>query len=353
MSAKYAFIAGEEGNYPIYKMCVWAKVSRAGFYEWRDRAPSATAVRRERLAALVKFAFEHSDGTSGYRRIHAQLRRWGHYYDDETIRSVMRELGLVACQPRPFRPITTIAGDASAVPDLVRRDFTATAPGRKLVGDITYIPTWEGWLYLATVLDCFSKKVVGYAMADHMRTSLVTQALQMAANNVGFTAGETIFHSDYAEVFAKPRTHDMACTDRVPQRTPRPNVSVFGGENPPRPYVCGRRRLWKRAEVQSHGPLPASHPAGGHHATPRPRERFHHRSVLRLRNPGHDPRSHQRRHPRNQHSTNGAVHRRPIAGPPDVVVGGGEGWQHAYPRGDLVGERVRRQVDEVVSERSE
>lgn len=196
MSAKYAFIAGEEGNYPIYKMCVWAKVSRAGFYEWRDRAPSATAVRRERLAALVKFAFEHSDGTSGYRRIHAQLRRWGHYFDDETIRSVMRELGLVACQPRPFRPITTIAGDASAVPDLVRRDFTATAPGRKLVGDITYIPTWEGWLYLATVLDCFSKKVVGYAMADHMRTSLVTQALQMAANNVGFTAGETIFHSD-------------------------------------------------------------------------------------------------------------------------------------------------------------
>jgi hypothetical protein len=82
------------------------------------------------------------------------------------------------------------------LPDLVRRDFTATAPACKLVGDITYIPTWEGWLFLATVLDCFSKKVVGYAMADHMRTSLVTEALQMAANNTGFTAGETIFHSD-------------------------------------------------------------------------------------------------------------------------------------------------------------
>jgi transposase InsO family protein len=108
----------------------------------------------------------------------------------------MRELGLVACQPRPFRPVTTIAGDAAALPDLVRRDFTATAPGCKLVGDITYIPTWEGWLYLATVLDCFSKKVVGYAMAGHMRTSLVTEALQMAGNNVGFTAGDTIFHSD-------------------------------------------------------------------------------------------------------------------------------------------------------------
>lgn len=196
MNMKFAFIAGEEGNYPIYKMCVWANVSRSGYYEWRDRAPSATAVRRGELAALVRFAFEHSDGTSGYRRIHAQLRRWGHYFDDETVRSVMRELGLVACQPRPFRPITTIAGDSEGLPDLLRRDFTATAPGCKLVGDITYIPTWEGWLYLATVLDCFSKKVVGYAMADHMRTSLVTDALRMAANNVEFTSGETIFHSD-------------------------------------------------------------------------------------------------------------------------------------------------------------
>jgi transposase InsO family protein len=144
----------------------------------------------------VRFAFEHSDGTSGYRRIHAQLARWGHHFDDETVRSVMRELGLVACQPRPFRPVTTIAGDAMELPDLLRRDFSATAPGCKLVGDITYIPTWEGWLFLATVLDCFSKKVVGYAMAGHMRTSLVTEALQMAANNVGFIGGETIFHSD-------------------------------------------------------------------------------------------------------------------------------------------------------------
>ncbi len=196
MSVKYAFIAGEEGSYPIIKMCQWAKVSRSGFYEWRDREPSATELRRRELGALVEFAFEHSDGTSGYRRIHAQLARWGHYFDDETIRSVMREKGLVACQPRPFRPVTTIAGDASSVPDLVRRDFTATAPGCKLVGDITYIPTWQGWLYLATVLDCFSKKVVGYAMADHLRTSLVTEALQMAANNVRFTFGDTIFHSD-------------------------------------------------------------------------------------------------------------------------------------------------------------
>jgi len=196
VSAKYAFIAGEEGNYPVLKMCVWAGVSRSGYYEWRDRAPSATEQRRERLHAQVRFAFEHSDGTSGYRRVHAQLCRWGHYYDDETVRRAMRELGLVACQPRPFRPRTTIRGRDLGLPDLVCRDFTASAPGCKLVGDITYIRTWEGWLYLATVLDCFSKKVVGYAMADHMRVELVADALSMAARNVAFVCGETLFHSD-------------------------------------------------------------------------------------------------------------------------------------------------------------
>ena len=196
MNAKYAFIAGEEGNYPVIKMCGWAGVSRSGYYEWRDRAPSATDVWRELLHARVRFAFEHSDGTSGYRRIHAQLARWGHLYDDETVRRAMRELGLVACQPRPYRPVTTIGGHDLGLPDLVRRDFTASAPGCKLVGDITYIRSWEGWLYLATVLDCFSKKVVGYAMADHMRVELVADALSMAARNVEFTAGESIFHSD-------------------------------------------------------------------------------------------------------------------------------------------------------------
>lgn len=196
MTAKYAFIESEEGCYPILSMCRWARVSRSGYYDWRDRPQSATAARREILEAEVRFAFDHSDGTYGYRRIHAQLARWGTAVDPETVRAIMRELGLVACQPRPFRPTTTIAGDAGSLPDLVCRDFTADAPGVKLVGDITYIRTWEGWLYLATVLDCHSKKVLGYAMAEHMRTELVADALRMAARNFAFTAGKTIFHSD-------------------------------------------------------------------------------------------------------------------------------------------------------------
>ncbi|MFE3547031.1 IS3 family transposase [Nocardia sp. NPDC059177] len=196
VTVKYAFIASEEGNHSVVSMCRWAKVSRSGFYAWRNREPSATAQRREILAAEIRFCFEHSDGTYGYRRIHAQLARWGTHADPDTVRTIMRELDLVPCQPRPFRPVTTLAGDAAQLPDLVRRDFTAQAPARKLVGDITYIQTWEGWLYLATVLDCYSKKVVGYAMADHMRTELVADALRMAARNLDFMPGETIFHSD-------------------------------------------------------------------------------------------------------------------------------------------------------------
>ncbi len=100
MTGKYAFIESEEGNYPIARMCQWAKVSRSGYYNWRDRPQSATAARREILVAQVKFAFEHSDGTYGYRRIHAQLARWDTCVDPGTVRSIMRELGLVACQPR-------------------------------------------------------------------------------------------------------------------------------------------------------------------------------------------------------------------------------------------------------------
>ena len=91
--------------------------------------------------------------------------------------------------------MTTIAGDAATVPDLVGRDFTADAPGHKLVGDITYIRTWQGWLYLATVIDCHTKGCIGYAMADHMRTELVTAALEMAAENYRLVEN-AIFHSD-------------------------------------------------------------------------------------------------------------------------------------------------------------
>ncbi len=199
MSDMYEFIDAEyaTGNnaLTVLQMCVWLGVSRSGFYEWRSRPESATARRREELRLLIKKAFDDSDGTYGHRRVWAQLARWGVRAGLELVRALMRELGLVACQPRPWRPATTQQGAAGPIPDLVNRDFSAEVPGQKMVGDITYIPTWEGWLYLATVIDCATRKVVGWAMDDHYRTPLISAAIGMAARNTDLPAG-AVFHSD-------------------------------------------------------------------------------------------------------------------------------------------------------------
>jgi putative transposase len=179
----------------ITQMCTWLEVSRSGFYDWQSRPESATAKRREELKLLITKAFEDSDGTSGYRRVAAQLARWGVRAGRELVRQLMRELGLVACQPRPWRPSTTRQGEAGPIPDLVNRDFGAAAPGEKMVGDITYIPTWEGWLYLASVIDCATRKVVGWAMDDNYKTPLIASAIEMADRNLDLPEG-ALFHSD-------------------------------------------------------------------------------------------------------------------------------------------------------------
>ncbi len=204
MSEKYELIDTEkasltetgETKYTVARMCAWLQVSTSGYYEWRDRPNSATAQRRQFLELLVKKAFDDSDETYGHRRVHAQLVRWGEHVSLELVRAIMRDLDLVACQPRPWRHSLT-ASDASAgpIPDVVRRDFTATAPGQKMVGDITYIPTWEGWLYLATVIDCHTKEVVGWAMGDNYKTPLISKAITMAARNHTLESG-AVFHSD-------------------------------------------------------------------------------------------------------------------------------------------------------------
>jgi len=183
-------------KYTITKLCEWLDVSTSGYYEWRDRPESATAQRRAYLKLLVDKAFELSEETYGYRRIHAQLARWGEPCTPELVRGLMGELGLVPCQPLPWRHSLTDADPtASPIPDLVNRDFTATRPGEKLVGDITYIPTWEGWVYLATVIDCYSKEVIGWATDDNYKTPLIEAAIRMAARNYDL-APDAIFHSD-------------------------------------------------------------------------------------------------------------------------------------------------------------
>jgi putative transposase len=204
VSAKYEFIDAEyadddsraAGNAPtITCMCRWLGVSKSGFYEWRSRPESVTARRRGKLALIVARIFEDSDSTYGYRRVAAQLARQGTVAGPELVRSIMRQLGLVPCQPRPWRPSTSRQGKSGPIPDLVNRDFAAQAPGQKMVGDITYIPTWEGWVYLASVIDCATRKCVGWAMDDNYKTPLIAKAIRMAARNLDLPDG-AIFHSD-------------------------------------------------------------------------------------------------------------------------------------------------------------
>jgi transposase InsO family protein len=195
----YEFIDAEYatcGTAPtITRMCRWLEVSKSGFYDWKSRPESSTAERRKKLALIIKRIFDDSDSTYGYRRIAEQLARQGIVAGPELARRLMRELGLVACQPRPWRPTTTKQGQAGPIPDLVNRDFGADTPGAKMVGDITYIATWQGWAFLATVIDCATRKVIGWAVDDNYRTPLIASAIQMAARNVDLP-GEAIFHSD-------------------------------------------------------------------------------------------------------------------------------------------------------------
>jgi transposase InsO family protein len=198
IDAEYAlYLESDEQYVPsVVKMCRWMEVSRSGFYEWRNAPESATSKRRGMLALIVKKSFDDSNETYGYRRVHADLVAWGVQAGPELVRSLMRELGLEPCQPKPWRfSLTEGDGQEHDIPDLVNRDFTANAPGEKMVGDITYISTWQGWIYLATVIDCYTKAVIGWAVDDNYKTPLIQQAIEMAARNHPLAA-KAIFHSD-------------------------------------------------------------------------------------------------------------------------------------------------------------
>lgn len=192
----YGFIDGEKATYSIVMMCKVLEVSRSEYYVWCGARLTATAARRAVLLEAATRIYHKNDGRYGYRRIHEILLRQGHQCGPELVRDLMKEADLRGCQPKKWQVTTRPDKEAAAkVPDLVRRDFSADTAGAKLVGDITYVHTWEGWVYLATVIDCYSKAVVGWAVADHMRTELVTDAITMAARNLRIPEN-AIFHSD-------------------------------------------------------------------------------------------------------------------------------------------------------------
>jgi putative transposase len=188
-------IDAEKVNYPIGWMCQLLKVSRSSFYAWRGRADSVTALRRVELAELVTEVFDEFRGTYGCRRVARELNAGGHACSVGLVADLMRELGLKAVQPRAYRVTTVHGEDDHYAPDRIGRDFTAEAPGTRLVGDITYLRTGEGWLYLATVIDLATRMVVGWQIADHMRTELIIDALEMARLH-GHVQPGAVFHSD-------------------------------------------------------------------------------------------------------------------------------------------------------------
>jgi putative transposase len=202
VTEKYSLIDAEcagppaKGGAPtIVQMCGWLGISKSGYYDWRSRPQSAAGKRLEQLEVRVRELFEENNAEYGYRRVHAALARGGGQACPELVRRLMRRQGLVACQPRPWRRSLTEQGPAGPIPDLVNRDFSAEKPGEKMVGDITCIPTWEGWVYLALVIDCATRMITGWAMDDNYKTPLITEAIKMAARNTDLPEG-AIFHSD-------------------------------------------------------------------------------------------------------------------------------------------------------------
>jgi len=189
-------------QFPVGACCEALEVSRSGYYAWRERPDSARAKRRAELAEKVEAVHRENRGVYGSPRVCAALRASGEAVSENTVAKVMRERGIRAKAKRKFVPRTTDSAHQRPVADnVLAREFDAPLPDRKWAADITHVPTAQGWLYLAAVIDLCSRKVVGWSMADHMRTGLVADALSMAVARRRPGAG-LLHHSDRGVQYA-------------------------------------------------------------------------------------------------------------------------------------------------------
>jgi len=199
---KFAFIEQHASTWPVNVMCRMLGVSRSGYYDWRDRPPSARTTANLALLANVRRIQQRHQGRYGSPRMHAALRAEGHRCSRGRVERLMRRHGIRALAGRRFRPCTTDSSHYLPIaPNLLAQRFSAAAPNRVWLADITYIPTGEGWLYLAAVLDLATRKIVGWAMRDHLRTELPLTALMMAAQRRRPAPG-LICHSDRGSQYA-------------------------------------------------------------------------------------------------------------------------------------------------------
>ena len=166
--------------YPVTTLCRVLGVSSSGYYAWRKRPPSVRSQADARLQAHIEAIHAWSDGTYGTPRILAQLRQEGVHVSGKRVARLLRQAGLQGVSRRPQATTTRQAKDRRPAPDLVNRDFSAVGPDQLWVADITYVPTWAGFIYLAVVLDAFSRRIIGWAIRAHLGTELVLDALNMA-----------------------------------------------------------------------------------------------------------------------------------------------------------------------------
>lgn len=193
---RYVFIRAHADHWPVTVQCRVLHVTPSGYYAWKRRPNARRHVLDDRWAAIIRSIFERKHGVYGAPRITIEMRELGHRINHKHVERLMREMGLQARQRRKFRPQTTVV-DANAVvsPNLLDQDFTAEQPNQRWVGDITYLKTATGFEYLATVIDLYSRRVVGWALGSSVETSLVIEALDMALRQRQPPPG-LIFHSD-------------------------------------------------------------------------------------------------------------------------------------------------------------
>jgi putative transposase len=202
---KYRLIGAEKAQHPVSLLCEVLGVSRAGFHAWLKRTPSKRWVGDVRLLERIHEIHAESDGSYGSPRIHAELRARGVRVGKKRVERLMRRHRLTGLPKRRRKGKTTVrVPGVRPAPDLVGRDFQPSEPNRLWVADLTEVATWEGKLYLAVVLDCFSRRVVGWSMADHMRAELVVGALEMAVSRRKPEPG-VVHHSDQGSQYVSLR----------------------------------------------------------------------------------------------------------------------------------------------------
>jgi transposase InsO family protein len=198
----FRFIEDHRDSYPVRLMCTVLGVSAAGYYAWRERPASTRATGNAALLATIRQVHQESGGRYGSPRVHAALRLQGRGVSRGRIERLMHRHGIRAITAPPRRVRTTDSRHGLPIaPNLIQRNFAAASANRIWLADITYIPTAEGWLYLAAVMDLFSRKIVGWAMRDHMQIELASSALNMAIRQQRPQTG-LIHHSDRGVQFA-------------------------------------------------------------------------------------------------------------------------------------------------------